>query len=63
VEGVVLHADGDGAVAPARICRGPGSFASCLLSLGEPPEAGAAPAPEAEAAGQEGEEPRAATVG
>ncbi len=62
VEGVVLHADG-GAVTPARICRGPGSYSACLLSLGEPPEAGAAPAPDADTQGQEGEEPRAATVG
>lgn len=36
----MLHSGPDGAVAPAHICRGTGSFEATLRSLGEPLPAG-----------------------
>ena len=36
VEGVVVHSDEEGRIAPAVICRGGGSFRCQLRALGEP---------------------------
>lgn len=64
VEAVVLHAAPEGGVAPAHICRGPGSFDAVLRSLGEAPADGepVAAAQPAERAQEPEELPKAATV-
>lgn len=36
VEGVVIHSDAEGRLAPASLCRGQGSFRLELARLGEP---------------------------